>query len=147
MTTKTQAQTKSIAMEYDLPFPPAKVWRALTEPALLAKWLMSTDMQARVGQQFTFRMQPMPGWNGVVYCEVLEVEPEKRLRYTWKGGPESLEVDSVVTWTLTPTTSGTKLGLEHSGFSPDMPQAFNGAKYGWQKMAGQQLPQVLAELA
>lgn len=147
MTTNTQPQTKSIAVEYDLPFPPARVWRALTEPALLARWLMPTDMQPRVGQAFTFRTQAMPGWDGVVNCEILELEREKRLRYTWKGGPESLQVDTVVTWTLTPTNAGTRLGLEQTGFSSDMPRAYGGAQYGWQKMAGQQLPQVLAELA
>jgi uncharacterized protein YndB with AHSA1/START domain len=140
-------ETKSIAMEIDLPHAPPKVWRALTEPALLAKWLMSTDMQTVVGKAFTFRAPASPQWDGTVNCEMQEIEPQKRLRYSWGGGG----LDSTeVTWTLTPTkTGGTLLRLEHSGFRPDKGQArfFEGAKGGWQWMAGQRLGEVLAEMA
>src|SRR5579871_6631661 len=94
------SEAKSISVEYDLPHPPAKVWRALTEPELLASWLMVNDIRPVVGHAFTFKAQPMPGWDGTVQCEVIEVEPERRLRYSWSGGAEDSRLESVVTWTL-----------------------------------------------
>src|ERR1700733_225423 len=94
-----QAETQTISMDFDLPHPPAKVWRALTEPELLAKWLMTTDMRLAVGQSFTFKRPPTQGWDGVVNCEMKEIEVHKRLRYSW----ESLGLDTVITWTLAPT--------------------------------------------
>jgi uncharacterized protein YndB with AHSA1/START domain len=143
MTTKMDTQT--ISMEYELPHAPAKVWRALTDPALLARWLMSTDLQPRPGHNFTFRSEPTPWWDGVVHCEVLEAEPQRRLRYTWKSGPESSPLDTVVTWTLTPTASGgTRLSLEQSGFVPSNKFAYDGAQKGWQRMIDQALREVLA---
>src|SRR6266849_8643890 len=126
-----KTETQSISMQYDLPHPPAKVWRALTEPELLASWLMANDMRPVVGLTFTFKAQPTPWWDGLVKCEVLELDPHKRLRYSWR----SSGVDTIVTWTLTPTPSGgTRLALEQSGFLPDNPAAFEGAKQGWQRM-------------
>jgi uncharacterized protein YndB with AHSA1/START domain len=147
MTTKTE--TQSVNLELDLPHPPAKVWRALTEPELLAKWLTSTDMQPILGKSFTFKMQVPPGatsWDGVVSCEVKEIDQLKRLQYSWRGGG----IDTMVTWTLAATAKGgTLLRLEQSGFRPDQGQAryFEGAKMGWQYMAGKRLPEVLAQLA
>jgi uncharacterized protein YndB with AHSA1/START domain len=144
----SKAETKSISVKFDLPHPPVKVWRALTEPELLAEWLMATDMRALVGNSFTFKAEPTPWWDGIVHCEVLEVDPPKRLRYTWRSGPESLGLDTVVTWTLTPTPSGgTRLALEHSGFLPTNAFAFDGARKGWQRMAGERLREVLARAA
>jgi len=140
-------ETQSISMEVELPHAPAKVWRALTEPALLAKWLMQTDMRAVVGTAFTFKAPSGPEWDGTVNCEMQEVEPEKRIRYSWGGG--GLDT-TMVTWTLEPTDKGgTLLRLEHSGFRPEKGQArfFEGAKWGWQLMAGQRLGAALAELA
>jgi uncharacterized protein YndB with AHSA1/START domain len=145
MTTNAE-ETQSFSLEFDLPQAPAKVWRALTEPALLAKWLMPTDMQPEVGKAFTFKTQPQPSWDGIVNCEMQEVEPQKRLRYSWGGNG----LDTVVTWTLSPTkTGGTLLHLEHAGFRTGKGQArfFEGAKQGWQWMAGQRLGAVLAEIA
>jgi uncharacterized protein YndB with AHSA1/START domain len=85
----TMLDTQSVTMEFDLPHPPAKVWRALTEPELLAKWLMPTDMQPIIGKSFTFKVQ-LPagatGWDGIVNCEMKEIEQHKRLRYSWRGG-------------------------------------------------------------
>ena len=122
---------KKISMDFDLPHPPAKVWRALTDPELLEKWLMANDMRPNIGSTFTFKAPPTQWWDGIVRCKVLESDPNKRLRYSW----ESAGVDTVVTWTLTPTPSGgTKLALEQSGFAEENTQAFEGAKYGWQKM-------------
>jgi uncharacterized protein YndB with AHSA1/START domain len=146
MTAKTDAQ--SVTMEFDLPHPPVKVWRALTEPELLAKWLMPTDMQPIVGKTFMFKV-PLPSgstrWDGIVNCEVKEIEPHKRLRYSWRGGG----LDTVVTWTLAATPEGgTLLRLEQSGFRPDKGEArfFEGAKMGWRQMAGQRLPEVLTQV-
>jgi uncharacterized protein YndB with AHSA1/START domain len=137
--------TQSISLQYDLPHPPAKVWRALTEPALLAQWLMATDMRPSVGSGFTFRSDPTPWWDGIVHCEVLELELHKRLRYSWRSGTGPSGLDTVVTWTLTPTsTGGTRLALEHSGFQPG--NAFDGASKGWQRMAGERLRAVLGGL-
>jgi len=141
------AETKSISMELDLPHAPAKVWRALTDPALLAKWLMSTTMEPVVGKAFTFKAPSGPGWDGTVQCEMKEIVPEKLLRYTWGGA--GLD-GTVVTWTLSPTDSGgTLLRLEHSGFGADKSQAryYEGAKWGWQSMAGDKLGRVLAEIS
>jgi uncharacterized protein YndB with AHSA1/START domain len=142
-----KAETQSISLEYDLPYPPARVWRALTEPELLAKWIMANDMRPLVGHSFRFKSEPTPWWDGIVRCEVLEIDPHKRLRYTWRSGPESSPLDTVVTWTLTPTPSGgTRLALEHSGFLPANAFAFDGAGKGWQRMVGERLGEVLAEL-
>jgi uncharacterized protein YndB with AHSA1/START domain len=137
--------TQSITMEFDFPHPPATVWRALTEPELLAKWLMATDMKLAVGQSFTFKMPPKPGWDGVVSCEMKEIELHERLRYSWG----SLGLDTVVTWTLAPTSKGgTLLRLEQSGFPTGETRLpfFEGAKWGWQNMAGQRLPEVLGQI-
>jgi uncharacterized protein YndB with AHSA1/START domain len=143
-----KSETQSISLEFDLPHPPAKVWRALTEPELLAKWLMPTDMQPIVGKTFTFKA-PLPAgstrWDGVVNCEMKEKDPHKRLSYSWRGGG----IDTVVTWTLEATPNGgTLLRLEQSGFRPDKGEAryFEGAKMGWQRMAGQRLAEVLTQV-
>ncbi|HEV7366552.1 MAG TPA: SRPBCC domain-containing protein [Gemmatimonadales bacterium] len=142
-----KADTQSILQTYELPSPPAKVWRALTEPELLERWLMSNDLKPAVGQSFTFRMEPTKWWDGIVHCEVLEFEPQKRLSYTWRSGPESSPLDTVVTWTLTPTPSGgTRLELEHSGFVPKNKFAFEGARQGWEHMVNQRLSEVLRTL-
>lgn len=139
---------ESLAVEYDLPHPPAKVWRTLTEPTLLAKWIMPNDMVPVVGHRFTFRSEPTAWWDGIVRCEVLEVEAPRRLSYTWVSGPESSPLDTVVTWTLTPTTAGgTRLLLNHAGFLPSNRFAFEGAGKGWRQRVGEQLVLVLAELA
>jgi uncharacterized protein YndB with AHSA1/START domain len=108
---------------------------------------MSTDMQPVAGHAFTFRAQATPWWDGIVKCDVLENEPHKRLSYSWRSGPESTPLDTVVTWTLTPTPSGgTRLALEHSGFQPANAFALEGARTGWERMVGQGLTDVLAGL-
>lgn len=97
------------------------VWKFLTTPELLAKWLMPNDFKALVGHEFQFRTKPKVkiGFDGIVYCKVLEVLPMKRISYTWRGGPGNgkITLDSVVRWTLTPKNAGTELLLEHTGFS------------------------------
>ncbi len=122
-------ETCSLVIEKEMPFPPSKVWRALTETSLIAEWLMENDFQPEVGHRFSFRATPMPQWNGVIDCEVLVVEPNSRLSYRWG----SLGLESVVAWTLTPTERGTHVRVEQSGFGPHQQANYKGAKYGWKK--------------
>ncbi len=108
---------------------------------------MNNDMRHLVGQGFTFKDKPMPWWDGIVHCEVPEIDLHKRLRYSWRSGPASSPLDTVVTWTLTPTPSGTRLALEQSGFLPANAFAFDGASKGWRHMVGERLSKVLAQSA
>jgi uncharacterized protein YndB with AHSA1/START domain len=148
MNAAEKTATQTIAAEYDLPHPPEKVWRALTEPALIARWLMVNDLRPVVGHRFTFKAQPMPGWDGIVQCEVLEVDPPRRLSYSWRGGSDQISrLDTVVTWTLTPTAAGTRLSLEHAGFVPANAFAFEALGKGWRGKVQESLRAVLAELA
>jgi uncharacterized protein YndB with AHSA1/START domain len=119
--------TRSLVIEKELPHPPEKVWRALTEGALIKEWLMDNDLQPVVGHKFNFRSRPMPQWNGIIDCEVLVVEPNKKLSYSWNA----LGLESVVVWTLVATSGGTLVRMEQSGFRPDQQQAYQGANYGW----------------
>jgi uncharacterized protein YndB with AHSA1/START domain len=121
--------TRSVVIERELAHPPEKVWRALTQSALIADWLMANDFAPRVGHKFNLRGTPVPQWNGVIDCEVLIVEPEKRLSYTWGA----LGLESVVTFTLTPTATGTHLRMEQTGFRPDQENNYRGAQFGWRR--------------
>lgn len=127
--------TRSLIVERVFPHPPEKLWRALTESRVLAQWMMNNDFEPEPGRRFQFRADPMPNWNGIVDCEVLVVEPQRRLSYNWGVG--SGELQWVVEWTLTPVDGGTHLRMEQSGFGPDQQQAYQGANYGWQKFFGQ----------
>jgi len=125
-------ETLSVVVEREIPFPPEKIWRALTQPHLIQEWLMKNDFQPVVGHQFKLRTDPQPNWNGIIDCEVLTVEPNRKLSYTWVSGEAALAIKSVVTLSLTPTSTGTFLRMEQTGFRPDQPQNYQGAKYGWQ---------------
>jgi uncharacterized protein YndB with AHSA1/START domain len=140
---KTAAsQTDSISFEFDLHHSPEKVWRALTDPVLLAEWLLPViGLKLEPGAAFTFKTQAYPGWDGTVNCRMLEVEAQKKLTYAWTVP----FLDTVVTFTLTPTASGTRLSLVQSGFKEDQKKEFGGARYGW-KMMGGKLVDVLARL-
>jgi uncharacterized protein YndB with AHSA1/START domain len=142
------AATRSLVIEREMPHPPEKVWRALTKGALLEEWLMKNDFQPVVGHRFNFRAPPMPQWNGVVDCEVLAVEPNNRLSYTWNasGDEAATGLKTVVTWTLTPTKSGVLVRMEQSGFRPEDERNYQGANYGWQRNIGN-LERVVAGLA
>jgi uncharacterized protein YndB with AHSA1/START domain len=140
-------EAKSILVEYELPYPPAKVWRALTEPALLEAWLMINDIRPVVGHHFTFKAPPMPGWDGTVQCEVLAVDPLKCLRYSWRGGAGPFRLDTVVTWTLSSSAAGgTRLSLEHAGFLPAHQFAFDALGKGWRGKGTERLADVLARI-
>ena len=110
------------------------MWRALTDPVLLAEWLLPVvGFKPEPGAAFTFKTQPYPGWDGTVNCRTLEIEADRKLSYTWVVGNM---LDTVVTFTLTPMASGTRLSLVQSGFKPDQKQNFGGARYGWTLMGG-----------
>jgi uncharacterized protein YndB with AHSA1/START domain len=113
---------RSVAVERELPHPPKKVWRALTEPHFIEEWLMKNAFKPVVGHRFDLKAD----W-GKVECEVLAVDTHSTLSYTWTDH----DLKSVVTWTLTPTGSGTRLRMEQTGFRSDQPRHYHGAKAGW----------------
>lgn len=139
----SRSQTEALAFELELRHPPEKVWRALTDPALLAEWLLPVfDFELGAGAAFAFKTQPHPGWDGVVNCRMIEIEPRRKLSYTWVVGEM---LDTVVTFTLTPTAEGTRLVLVQSGFKPEQRQNFGGARYGW-RMMGNKLIELLERM-
>ena len=117
-------ETRSVIIEREMPHPPEKIWRALTQPHLIAEWLMQGDFKPVMDHRFKFTAD----W-GAVDCQVMAIEPNKTLSYSWAA----YGLESVVTWTLTPTGKGTHLRMEQSGFRPDQEQAYQGAKFGWQQ--------------
>lgn len=137
----TAATTRSVVIERELSHPPEKIWRALTQGPLIKEWLMDNDFQPVVGHRFNFRSTPMPQWNGIIDCEVLVVEPNRKLSYSWGA----LGLETVVVWTLTSMDGGTLLRMEQSGFGSDQDANYRGATYGWQKFIGN-LEQVVAGL-
>jgi uncharacterized protein YndB with AHSA1/START domain len=118
----TSAETRTVVVERDIAHAPEKIWRALTQPHLIAEWLMKNDFKPAMGHRFSLRTE----W-GAIDCRVLAIEPGTMLSYTW----EALGLESVVTWTLTPTANGTRLRMEQTGFRPDQTRAYQGAKFGW----------------
>jgi uncharacterized protein YndB with AHSA1/START domain len=131
---QTATETLSVVVEREMPFPQEKIWRALTQPHLIEEWLMKSDFMPVVDHRFNFRAD----W-GSVDCQVLVVEPNRTLSYTWAA----YGLESVVTWTLTAAGKGTHLRMEQTGFRPDQQQAYHGAQYGWQQFFAA-LEQVLA---
>jgi uncharacterized protein YndB with AHSA1/START domain len=127
-------ETRSVVVEREVPYPPEKIWRALTQPHLIEDWLMKNDFKPEKDHRFTLR-----GDWGSVDCQVLTLEPNKTLAYAWGA----MGLESVVTWTLTPTAGGTQLRMEQVGFRPDQEQAYRGATAGWQRFFAN-LEQVLA---
>lgn len=131
--------------------PPAKLWRALTTPDLMAQWLMPNDFEPVVGHRFTFRGRPVAqtGFSGRIACQVLELTPPKRLRISWADADSPDAMPTEVTWTLHPEGKGTRLLLEHSGFTPDDPthqlarRLMNG---GWRSHVLRRLTDVLEDL-
>ena len=136
-------ETRSVVVEREIAHPPEKLWRALTQPHLMEEWLMKNDFKPAVGHHFSLRGE----WGGVLDCEVLAIEPLKTLSYTWnfKHEDAAFDLNSVVTFTLTATPTGTHLRMEQSGFRPDQKQAFGGAHAGW-KTFFEKLEQVTARL-
>jgi uncharacterized protein YndB with AHSA1/START domain len=144
--------TKSVVYEH----PPARVWRALTDPDLLAGWLMRpVGFTAAIGTQFEFRADPAPGFDGIVRCEVVECTPPladapATLAYSWQGGP--MKRPTLVRWTLTriDTARGaaTRVDLTHSGFDGfDVLIARAVLGLGWRRLLVRQLRAALDALA
>jgi uncharacterized protein YndB with AHSA1/START domain len=120
-----------VVVERELPFPPDKVWRALTQPHLIGEWLMRPDgFEPTVGRPFS-----LSGDWGSVDCQVLEVEPNRRLSYRWDHPHDdpAFDLRSTVTFTLAAMPGGTRLRVEQAGFRPDQPRAYGGARAGWPK--------------
>jgi uncharacterized protein YndB with AHSA1/START domain/DNA-binding transcriptional ArsR family regulator len=138
------AMKSTVSLDFYFKSPIEKVWFALTDSNTLSKWMFfkENDFKPVVGHKFQFRMEPTEWWNGIVDCEVLEVDEPHRLSYTWVSGGQS----TTVTWTLKQAADGTThVHLEQTGFEEGADQAINGAAYGWQNMA-KQLEELLAEL-
>ena len=149
LTTATQATsvTRSIVVEREMPHPPEKIWRALTDGSLIEQWLMKNDFQPVVGHKFNFRAQPVAGWNGVADCEVLVVVPLQRLSWSQNasGDQAATGLHSTVTWTLTPTAAGTHVRMEQTGFRPEDEGGFQAMSFGWPKVLAN-LERVTGEL-
>jgi uncharacterized protein YndB with AHSA1/START domain len=129
------AETKSIVVERVVTHAPEKVWRALTDPAIIERWLMRNDFAPVPGHRFDFHATPVPGWSGVTHCEVLTVEPPHRLAYRWGDGTESDSgLRTLVTWTLTREGEGTRIRMEHSGFRPQDESGYLGMGSGWPRI-------------
>ena len=122
-------ESRTVVVERQISHPPEKLWRALTQPHLIEEWLMKNDFKPAVGHRFNISAD----WGGVLDCEVLAVEPNKTLSYTWNLAHQdpAFDLRSVVTFTLTPTPTGTHLRMEQSGFRPEQRRAYGGAKMGW----------------
>lgn len=135
-------QTETIKLELELKHPPKKVWRALTEPELLSKWLLPVmDLKLEPGASFTFKAPPKPGWDGSVNCQMVEIAAQEKLTYSWRVG----ELDTTVTFQIAATDFGTRLSIVQTGFKPHQKQNFGGARYGW-RMMSDRLIDLLTEL-
>lgn len=125
--TASSPEIRTVTVERRVPHPPEKIWRALTQPHLLEEWLMQTDFKPVEGQKFTLRNQPRPDVSVVIDCQVLAVEPHKTLSYSW----HAFGLETVVTFTLEPTPSGTMIRMEQTGFGPDQDLAYKGSRAAW----------------
>lgn len=126
--TPSAPDIRTVTIERDFPHPPERLWRALTQPELLAEWLMASDFAPIPGHAFRFTAD----WGGVDGT-VEAIEPNRRLRYTWNA----FGLESTVTWTLTPSATGTTLRMDQTGFRRHQSQAFHGAQAGWHNFYGQ----------
>jgi uncharacterized protein YndB with AHSA1/START domain len=144
---QTLPALRSIVVERLMPHPPEKIWRALTQSALIAEFLMQNDFEPVVGHRFNFRSRPVGGWNGVTDCEVLILEPPARLAYSWNASGEQADggLKTIVTWTLTRSGGGTLVRMEQSGFRPEDEMGYRGMGSGWpgivaglERVAGEQ---------
>ena len=136
--TDVAADLRDITVEEVLPHPPEAIWKTLTTGDLIGRWLMvPTGFEPVIGKRFTFQTRPAGAWDGVIHCQVLEAVPNERLVYSWKGGHEDnrgygSRLDTVVTWTLSPTAEGTRLRLLHAGFLvPSNQSALETMGKGW----------------
>ena len=136
-----KSDTQDIVVDEVLPHAPETIWRALTSGELIGRWLMTpTGFAAVKGTRFTYQTKAAGAWDGVIHCEVLDVVPNQRLVYAWRGGDDGnvgygSRLDTVVTFTLAATEAGTRLRLVHSGFAmPRNEAAFSNMSEGWKKV-------------
>jgi uncharacterized protein YndB with AHSA1/START domain len=136
-----KADIQDIVVDEIFPHAPETIWKTLTTGELMHCWMMApTGFEPVVGKRFTFQTTPAGVWDGVIHCQVLEVEPNERFAYAWKGGHEDnvgygSRLDTVVTWILSRVEGGTRLRLIHSGFVlPRNATAFNNMSEGWKKV-------------
>lgn len=135
---------RNLSFTRDYPHPPERVWQALTDSQALAEWLMENDFKPIVGHKFQFRTKPGPGFDGLTTCEVLEVDPPKRLAYTFTGGG----IDTVVCYRLEKTATGTRLLVDHTGFQGARAVLISFLlQRGWRTMFGQRLPAAIERIA
>ncbi len=134
------SETKSVVVEREFPHPPDRLWRALTQPHLIEEWLMKNDFAPNVGHRFQLKGE----WGGALDCEVKAIETGRSLSYSWDFNHDdpAYALTSIVTFTLTPTATGTHLRMEQAGFRPGQKQAYGGAHAGWKAFFGK-LEQVL----
>ncbi len=138
--------TYDISLEQTYPYPPEQVWRALTERAALAEWLMPNDFEPKLAHKFQFRAPPMPGWRGFVECEVIELVAPRRLAYTWLGD-DDWRKPTIVRWTLEPVAGGTRLRLEHTNLQEPWGRQLQAMlNQGWRRMVEVKLVHVLERL-
>ena len=132
---------QTVTVEREFAHPPERLWRALTQPHLIAEWLMQNDFAPVVGHKFNLTGE----WGGVLDCEVLSVEPGRALSYRWDyvHDDSAFDLRSVVSFDLEPTAGGTRLTMVQTGFRPEQKQASGGARYGWNANFGK-LEAVLA---
>lgn len=160
---------RTIKLATVLPYPPDKVWKALTDAKLLGSWFMENDIKPELHHFFTFRMAPQKGWDGITHCEITAIEPLRHIAYTYRGeatGEKAMacagihsdaankitkgiftKLNTLLSFTLVPTCGGTILSVEHSGYK--------GLKLviislimqmGWKKQLRKKLPLVLERM-
>ena len=135
---------RSIVITEEYAHPPEAVWALLTQSDQIARWLMPNDFVPEVNRSFTLRTRPRPGFDGIVRCRVLELDPPKRMRWSWASG----KFDSVVIFELLPTRAGTRLTLRHEGFrgaAQLLPWFI--MRHGWAKKLKVSLPAAFADPA
>jgi uncharacterized protein YndB with AHSA1/START domain len=137
-----KSETRDIVVDEVFPHAPETIWKTLTTGELIGRWLKMapTGFEPVTGKHFTFQTRPAGAWDGVIRCQVLEVMPNERLAYAWKGGDEGnvgygSRLDTVVTWVLSRVENGTRLRLVHSGFVlPKNDTAFTSMSGGWKQV-------------
>jgi uncharacterized protein YndB with AHSA1/START domain len=136
-----KSDMQDIVVDEVLAHAPETIWKTLTTGELIGRWLMApTGFEPVKGKHFTFQTKSAGAWDGIIHCQVLEVMPNERLVYAWKGGHEEnvgygSRLDTVVTWILSRAENGTRLRLVHSGFvTPKNDSALKTMGEGWKKV-------------
>lgn len=133
----------SIKFDVHYKQPPERVWRVLTDSNLMAQWLMPNDFRPELGAEFTFRSKPVGGWDGVAYCKVLEIDPPKKLVYSWNSN----KIKTVVSYALRAEDGGTWISFAHDGFAGMdgfMAKLFMGP--GWKGKLRKTIPEMAAKV-